>query len=131
MVHRCRNSPSYKGIYEANWTGFFNKLFLVVIISFTFSASDCCFLHPRICTCLWPELNFLHLTLLCPKVPESVNTVYSILQDHRRVLATDEWLRVKGCKGVYALGDCATIDQRKILVCETLTANFHRLLLNL
>ncbi|XP_057954348.1 external alternative NAD(P)H-ubiquinone oxidoreductase B1, mitochondrial-like isoform X2 [Malania oleifera] len=33
----------------------------------------------------------------------------------RRVLATDEWLRVKGCDNVYALGDCATIDQRKIM----------------
>ncbi|XP_059661996.1 external alternative NAD(P)H-ubiquinone oxidoreductase B1, mitochondrial-like [Cornus florida] len=36
-------------------------------------------------------------------------------QGHRRVLATDEWLRVKGCDDVYALGDCATIDQRKIM----------------
>lgn len=38
------------------------------------------------------------------------------LQGNRRVLATDEWLRVKGCEEVYALGDCATIDQRKIMV---------------
>ncbi|KAK6919505.1 FAD/NAD(P)-binding domain [Dillenia turbinata] len=36
-------------------------------------------------------------------------------QGKRRVLATDEWLRVKGCEGVYALGDCATIDQRKVI----------------
>ncbi|CAL5391377.1 unnamed protein product [Camellia sinensis] len=36
-------------------------------------------------------------------------------QGKRRVLATDEWLRVKGCQDVYALGDCATIDQRKIM----------------
>ncbi|XP_057954347.1 external alternative NAD(P)H-ubiquinone oxidoreductase B1, mitochondrial-like isoform X1 [Malania oleifera] len=36
-------------------------------------------------------------------------------QTKRRVLATDEWLRVKGCDNVYALGDCATIDQRKIM----------------
>ncbi|KAH9323944.1 hypothetical protein KI387_018583, partial [Taxus chinensis] len=36
-------------------------------------------------------------------------------QADRRVLATDEWLRVKGCDNVFALGDCATIDQRKIL----------------
>ncbi|XWS68581.1 hypothetical protein CRYUN_Cryun04dG0102600 [Craigia yunnanensis] len=36
-------------------------------------------------------------------------------QANRRVLATDEWLRVKGCEGVYALGDCATINQRKIM----------------
>ncbi|XP_051125728.1 external alternative NAD(P)H-ubiquinone oxidoreductase B1, mitochondrial-like isoform X1 [Andrographis paniculata] len=36
-------------------------------------------------------------------------------QGNRRVLATDEWLRVKGCEDVYALGDCATVDQRKIM----------------
>ncbi|KAL3509503.1 hypothetical protein ACH5RR_028904 [Cinchona calisaya] len=35
-------------------------------------------------------------------------------QGSRRVLATDEWLRVKGCESVYALGDCATVDQKKI-----------------
>jgi len=36
-------------------------------------------------------------------------------QNDRRALATDEWLRVKGCDNVYALGDCATINQRKII----------------
>lgn len=36
-------------------------------------------------------------------------------QSDRRVLATDEWLRVKGCENSYALGDCATIEQRKLL----------------
>lgn len=36
-------------------------------------------------------------------------------QTRRRVLTTDEWLRVKGCNNVYAIGDCATIDQRKIM----------------
>ncbi|PON80557.1 Parvalbumin [Parasponia andersonii] len=35
-------------------------------------------------------------------------------QADRRILATDEWLRVKGYENVYAIGDCATIDQRKI-----------------
>lgn len=39
-------------------------------------------------------------------------------QGNRRVLATDEWLRVEGCDGVYALGDCATINQRKVMVNE-------------
>ncbi|KAG0472513.1 hypothetical protein HPP92_017059 [Vanilla planifolia] len=34
---------------------------------------------------------------------------------NRRVLATDEWLRVLGCDNVYALGDCATITQRKVM----------------
>ncbi|KAI8007915.1 hypothetical protein LOK49_LG07G02308 [Camellia lanceoleosa] len=36
-------------------------------------------------------------------------------QGSRRVLATDEWLRVKGFQDVYALGDCATVDQRKVM----------------
>ncbi|GMJ03369.1 NAD(P)H dehydrogenase B1 [Hibiscus trionum] len=36
-------------------------------------------------------------------------------QANRRVLATDEWLRVKGREDVYALGDCATINQRKVM----------------
>lgn len=39
------------------------------------------------------------------------------MQGKRRVLATDEWLRVKGCEDVYSIGDCATIDQKKIMVC--------------
>ncbi|KAM7525151.1 hypothetical protein LguiA_015053 [Lonicera macranthoides] len=34
---------------------------------------------------------------------------------NRRVLATDEWLRVEGCDCVYALGDCATINQCKVM----------------
>lgn len=37
-------------------------------------------------------------------------------QAGRRVLATDEWLRVLGCSDVYALGDCATISQRRVMV---------------
>ncbi|KAE9616849.1 putative NADH:ubiquinone reductase (non-electrogenic) [Lupinus albus] len=36
-------------------------------------------------------------------------------QAKHRVLAADEWLRVKGCEAVYALGDCCTINQRKIM----------------
>eukprot|EP00250_Pteridium_aquilinum_P011955 c20413_g1_i1 orf=301-2175(-) len=36
-------------------------------------------------------------------------------QSDRRALVTDEWLRVKGCENTYALGDCATIEQRKLL----------------
>lgn len=43
-------------------------------------------------------------------------------QGNRRILATDEWLRVKGCENVYAIGDCATIDQRKIM--EDISAIF-------
>lgn len=37
-------------------------------------------------------------------------------QINRRAIATDEWLRVEGTNNVYALGDCATINQRKVMV---------------
>lgn len=47
-----------------------------------------------------------------PVVKDFMN---QIGQEKRKVLATDEWLRVKGCENVYAIGDCATIDQRKIM----------------
>jgi NADH dehydrogenase FAD-containing subunit len=46
--------------------------------------------------------------------PSPISTF--LLQENRRVLATDEWLRVQGCEDVYALGDCATIAQRKVMV---------------
>jgi NADH:ubiquinone reductase (non-electrogenic) len=36
-------------------------------------------------------------------------------QGKRRVLETNEWLRVPQCDTVYAIGDCATISQRKIM----------------
>ncbi|RZC80519.1 hypothetical protein C5167_043094 [Papaver somniferum] len=36
-------------------------------------------------------------------------------QTTRRVLATDEWLRVQGSDCIYALGDCASINQRRIM----------------
>ncbi|KAI3992776.1 hypothetical protein MKX01_021737 [Papaver californicum] len=38
-----------------------------------------------------------------------------IRQTNRRVLATDEWLRVQGSDCIYALGDCASINQRRIM----------------
>ena len=44
--------------------------------------------------------------------------VLLFVQNKRRVLTTNEWLRVEGCDGVYALGDCATIAQRRVMVCE-------------
>ncbi|KAG0499477.1 hypothetical protein HPP92_004168 [Vanilla planifolia] len=47
--------------------------------------------------------------------PVIVDFMKQIDQGNRRVLATDEWLRVRGCDGVYALGDCATISQRKVM----------------
>ncbi|KAK9714767.1 hypothetical protein RND81_06G118400 [Saponaria officinalis] len=36
-------------------------------------------------------------------------------QGNRRVLGTDEWLRVEGTANIYALGDCATVVQRKVM----------------
>ncbi|KFK40453.1 hypothetical protein AALP_AA3G375000 [Arabis alpina] len=45
-------------------------------------------------------------------------------QGQRRVLATDEWLRVEGCDSVYALGDTATINQRKVM--EDIAAIFSK-----
>ncbi|CAN0914850.1 External alternative NAD(P)H-ubiquinone oxidoreductase B4, mitochondrial, partial [Linum grandiflorum] len=35
-------------------------------------------------------------------------------QAGKRVMATDEWLKVQGCDDVYALGDCASIAQQKV-----------------
>ncbi|CAN1284432.1 External alternative NAD(P)H-ubiquinone oxidoreductase B2, mitochondrial [Linum perenne] len=45
-------------------------------------------------------------------------------QENRRALATDEWLRVEGTDNIYALGDCATINQRKVL--EDIAAIFKK-----
>ncbi|XP_044462399.1 external alternative NAD(P)H-ubiquinone oxidoreductase B2, mitochondrial-like [Mangifera indica] len=45
-------------------------------------------------------------------------------QANRRALATDEWLRVEGCDNIYALGDCATINQRRVM--EDIAAIFSK-----
>ncbi|KAK6917464.1 FAD/NAD(P)-binding domain [Dillenia turbinata] len=47
--------------------------------------------------------------------PLVMDFMKQIGQGNRRALATDEWLRVEGCDNVYALGDCATINQRKVM----------------
>ncbi|GAA0165737.1 oxidoreductase [Lithospermum erythrorhizon] len=47
--------------------------------------------------------------------PVIMDFMKQIGQASRRVLATDEWLRVEGSDNIYALGDCATINQRKIM----------------
>ncbi|KAM0936070.1 putative NADH:ubiquinone reductase (non-electrogenic) [Dioscorea sansibarensis] len=54
--------------------------------------------------------------------PVILDFMTQIGQSSRRVLATNEWLRVCGCEDVYALGDCATIDQRKVM--EDISAIF-------
>nr|BAJ93943.1 predicted protein [Hordeum vulgare subsp. vulgare] len=47
--------------------------------------------------------------------PFVVDFMKQIGQANRRVLATDEWLRVRECDDVYAVGDCATINQRRVM----------------
>ncbi|KAJ0630775.1 putative NADH:ubiquinone reductase (non-electrogenic) [Helianthus annuus] len=47
--------------------------------------------------------------------PVVMDFMKQIGQGNRRVMATDEWLRVEGVPNVYALGDCATINQRKVM----------------
>ncbi|XP_057544144.1 external alternative NAD(P)H-ubiquinone oxidoreductase B2, mitochondrial-like [Amaranthus tricolor] len=47
--------------------------------------------------------------------PVIMNFMKQIGQTNRRALGTDEWLRVEGTGEIYALGDCATIIQRKVL----------------
>ncbi|KAL6990949.1 External alternative NAD(P)H-ubiquinone oxidoreductase B2, mitochondrial [Sarracenia purpurea var. burkii] len=56
--------------------------------------------------------------------PVIMDFMKQIGQVNRRVLATDEWLRVEGCDNVYALGDCATINQRKVM--EDISVIFHK-----
>ncbi|URD91391.1 Pyridine nucleotide-disulfide oxidoreductase [Musa troglodytarum] len=47
--------------------------------------------------------------------PIILDFMKQIAQGNRRALATDEWLRVRECDGVYAIGDCATMSQRKVM----------------
>ncbi|KAG8386911.1 hypothetical protein BUALT_Bualt03G0198100 [Buddleja alternifolia] len=56
--------------------------------------------------------------------PVVTDFMKQIGQTNRRVLATDEWLRVEGCDSIYALGDCATINQRKVM--EDISAIFNK-----
>ncbi|CAK9857265.1 unnamed protein product [Sphagnum jensenii] len=46
--------------------------------------------------------------------PVVTDFMAQIGQGDRRVLATDQWLQVANCEGVYALGDCASIEQQRI-----------------
>ncbi|KAK4361041.1 hypothetical protein RND71_019993 [Anisodus tanguticus] len=57
-------------------------------------------------------------------LPVIMEFMKHIGQGNRRVLATDEWLRVEGQDNVYALGDCATINQRKVM--EDIAAIFYK-----
>ena len=59
------------------------------------------------------------------------SAVLILLQGSRRVLATDEWLRVKGCEYVYALGDCTHLQQKKIKVYVLICVHLLRILTEL
>nr|UER43489.1 NAD(P)H dehydrogenase B2 [Viscum album] len=56
--------------------------------------------------------------------PVITDFMKQIGQNNRRALATDEWLRVEGSGCIYALGDCATINQRKVM--EDISAIFSK-----
>ncbi|KAL5793881.1 hypothetical protein ACOSP7_002475 [Xanthoceras sorbifolium] len=56
--------------------------------------------------------------------PVITDFMKQIGQANRRVLATDEWLRVEGYNNIYALGDCATINQRRVV--EDVSAIFSK-----
>ncbi|WJZ96285.1 hypothetical protein VitviT2T_014985 [Vitis vinifera] len=56
--------------------------------------------------------------------PVIMDFMKQIGQTNRRALATDEWLRVEGRDSIYALGDCATINQRKVM--EDISAIFSK-----
>ncbi|VFQ81675.1 unnamed protein product [Cuscuta campestris] len=47
--------------------------------------------------------------------PVIMDFMKDIGQGNRRVLATDEWLRVEECDNVYAIGDTASISWRKVM----------------
>ncbi|KAK7263613.1 hypothetical protein RJT34_31206 [Clitoria ternatea] len=47
--------------------------------------------------------------------PEMLEFMKQIGQINKRALVTDEWLRLEGHDNIYALGDCATINQRKVM----------------
>ncbi|KNA09990.1 hypothetical protein SOVF_147510 [Spinacia oleracea] len=47
--------------------------------------------------------------------PVIMDFMKQLNQGKRRALGTDEWLRVEGTGEIYALGDCATIVQRKVM----------------
>ncbi|WOL15682.1 external alternative NAD(P)H-ubiquinone oxidoreductase B3, mitochondrial-like [Canna indica] len=47
--------------------------------------------------------------------PIILDFMKNIGQGNGRAVSTDEWLRVNECDGVFAIGDCATISQRKVM----------------
>ncbi|KAE9620663.1 hypothetical protein Lal_00019726 [Lupinus albus] len=56
--------------------------------------------------------------------PEILDFMKQIGQINRRALVTDEWLRLEGFDNIYALGDCATVNQRRVM--EDIAAIFSK-----
>ncbi|CAL0303919.1 unnamed protein product [Lupinus luteus] len=56
--------------------------------------------------------------------PEILDFMKQIGQINRRALVTDEWLRLEGFENIYALGDCATVNQRRVM--EDIAAIFSK-----
>lgn len=110
------------------WRASWNKLARLLFCPSNFLDYRC--LYPLITNLSVSKIGFswcmaIHLLRFCTS--EHIDNLwigkflvivcgFVCLQGNRRVLETDEWLRVKGCEEVYALGDCSTIDQRKIMV---------------
>lgn len=51
-----------------------------------------------------------------PLVERLRTAIGTDVQHNRHAILTDQWLEVKGLPNVYALGDCASIEQEKLLV---------------
>jgi NADH:ubiquinone reductase (non-electrogenic) len=52
----------------------------------------------------------------CRPIVESIRKSIGLdVQNNFRGLVTDRMLKVKGCDGMYSLGDCATIENKKLL----------------
>lgn len=50
-----------------------------------------------------------------PLVERLRGAIGTNIQHNRNAILTDKWLEVKGAPGVYAMGDCASIEQEKLL----------------
>lgn len=50
-----------------------------------------------------------------PLIMNLIESIGSTFQSNRRALVTDTFMKVKGVEDVFAMGDCATIEQPKLL----------------
>jgi hypothetical protein len=56
-------------------------------------------------------LKGIHPNELVLKLKNRIPTI----QHNKLAIVTDEYLQVKGFDSIYAVGECATIDQKKLL----------------